>query len=129
MKALLDTHTFLWWITDQPRLPRRVRAVIEDGKNDIYVSAVSGWEIIIKFQLGRLTLPENPEDYLMEQIQRNAFRTLPLRMRHSLRLLRLPHYHKDPFDRMMVAQAHFENIPILTSDRQIARYPVEVIWT
>ena len=129
MKALLDTHTFLWWITDQPRLPQGVRAIIENEKNELFVSAVTGWEIIIKFQLGRLILPGDPESYLMEQIQRNAFQPLPIQMRHSLHLLALPSFHKDPFDRMLIAQAQFEKIPILTSDKQIARYPVEVIWS
>jgi PIN domain nuclease of toxin-antitoxin system len=129
MKALLDTHTFLWWITDQPRLPHRVRGIIEDGKNEIFFSAATGWEIIIKFQLGRLLLPDDPESYLMEQIQRNAFQPLPIQLRHSLRLLALPSLHKDPFDRMLIAQALFENLPILSSDTQIARYPVEVIWS
>jgi PIN domain nuclease of toxin-antitoxin system len=129
MKALLDTHTFLWWITDQPRLPHRVRAIIEDAKNEIFVSAATGWEIIIKFQLGRLLLPDNPESYLMEQIQSNAFQPLPIQLRHSLRLLALPSLHKDPFDRMLIAQALFEDLPILSSDTQIARYPVEVIWS
>jgi PIN domain nuclease of toxin-antitoxin system len=129
MKALLDTHAFLWWITDQPRLPHGVRAIIEDGKNEIFVSAATGWEIIIKFQLGRLILPDHPESYLMEQIQRNAFQPLPIQMRHSLHLLALPPFHKDPFDRMLIAQAQFEHLPILTSDKQIARYPVEVIWS
>jgi PIN domain nuclease of toxin-antitoxin system len=129
MKALLDTHTFLWWITDQPRLPRGIRTIIENGENDLLVSAASGWEIMIKFQLGRLLLPEEPEDYLMDQIQQNAFQTLPIRLEHSLRLRRLPPLHKDPFDRMLIAQAHFENIPILTSDSLIARYPVEVVWS
>jgi PIN domain nuclease of toxin-antitoxin system len=129
MKALLDTHAFLWWITDQPRIPQRVRAIIENGENALFVSAASGWEIIIKFQLGRLLLSEEPEDYLMDQIRRNFFQTLPIRMEHSLHLLGLPAHHKDPFDRMLIAQAQFENIPILTSDTQIARYPVEVIWS
>ena len=129
MKALLDTHTFLWWITDQPRLPERVHGIIENGKNELFVSAATGWEIIIKFQLGRLILPGDPESYLMEQIQRNAFQPLPIQMRHSLHLQTLPPLHKDPFDRMLIAQAHFEHFPILTSDKQIARYPVEVIWS
>jgi PIN domain nuclease of toxin-antitoxin system len=128
MKALLDTHAFLWWVTDQPRISQRVRGIIENGHNEIFVSAASGWEIIIKFQLGRLLLPEDPEGYLMEQIRRNAFQVLPIRMYHSLRLLALPSLHKDPFDRMLVAQAQFEKLPILTSDKQIACYPVEVIW-
>jgi PIN domain nuclease of toxin-antitoxin system len=128
MRALLDTHAFLWWVTDQPRLPQGVRTIIENGENEIFVSAVTGWEIIIKFQLGRLTLPEDPENFLLDQIRRNAFQTLPLRIRHSLRLLGLPHHHKDPFDRMLVAQAQFEKLPLVTSDNKIARYPVEVIW-
>jgi PIN domain nuclease of toxin-antitoxin system len=129
MKALLDTHTFLWWITDQPRLPERVHGIIENGKNEIFVSAATGWEIIIKFQLGRLELPADPETYLAEQIHRNGFQPLPIRMSHSLHLLAVPPLHRDPFDRILIAQAQFEKIPILTSDKQITRYPVEVIWS
>ena len=102
--------------------------IIENGKNEIFISAVTGWGIIIKFQLGRLILPGDPESYLMEQIQRNAFQPLPIQMRHSLHLLALPSFHKDPFDRMLIAQAKLEHLPILTSDDQISRYPVEVIW-
>ena len=74
-------------------------------------------------------MPADPETYLAEQIRRNAFQPLPIQMRHSLRLLALPSFHKDPFDRMLIAQAQFEKIPILTSDKQIARYPIEVIWS
>lgn len=129
MRALLDTHTFLWWITDQPRLPGGIRAIVENGKNELFLSAASGWEIIIKFQLGRLKLPEDPEGYLIDQIRKNDFQILPIRMPHSLHLLRLPPLHKDPFDRILIAQAQFENMPILTSDPQIARYPVEVVWS
>ena len=93
------------------------------------VSAASGWEIMIKFQLGRLRLPEEPEDYLMEQIQKNAFQTLPIRMQHSLHLRRLPPCIRILLIESLIAQAQFENIPILTSDSMIARYPVEVVWS
>jgi prevent-host-death family protein len=79
--------------------------------------------------LGRLIVPDDPESYLIEQIQRNAFQPLPIQLRHSLHRLALPPLYKDPFDRMLIAQALFEHLPILTSDKQIVRYPVEVIWS
>jgi len=128
MRALLDTHTFLWWITDDPQLPLRVRKVIGDGENRLFLSAASGWEIAIKAKLGKLQLPDNLGSFISEQLAVNAIKGLPVRMSHALHTYRLPDYHRDPFDRLLVAQAQLENLPILTSDPQIAQYPVDVIW-
>ena len=121
MKALLDTHAFLWWIADDPRLSSRVRKIIGDGENGLYLSAASGWEMAIKVGLGRLALPE-PERFIPEQMANNAIFPLPIRMSHALRVHSLPGHHRDPFDRMLVAQAQLEGLPILTADPRIAQY-------
>jgi PIN domain nuclease of toxin-antitoxin system len=128
MRALLDTHTFLWWITDNPQLSSRVREIIRDGNNELFLSAASGWEIVIKTQLGRLNLPDNLEHFISEQLTINSIYSLPIQMSHALHVFVLPNHHQDPFDRIIVAQAQLENLAILSADQQIARYPVEIIW-
>ena len=128
MKALLDTHVFLWWITDDQRLSSRVREIIADGTNEILFSAASGWEIAIKTRLGRLQLPDDPEIFIPEQLELNAIEVLPVEIGHALHVYQLPSHHRDPFDHLLIAQAQLEKLPILTADPQISRYPVEVIW-
>jgi len=128
MKALLDTHAFLWWITDDPRLSSRVRELTGDSTNTLFLSAASGWEIAIKAQLGKLQLPDNLERYIADQLSLNGFESLPIQLRHALHVYSLPDLHRDPFDRILVAQSQLEQLPILTVDPQIARYRVEVIW-
>ena len=128
MKVLLDTHTFLWWITDHPKLPSRVREIIGDGNNELFVSAASGWEIAIKAKLGRLQLPDEPQRFILEQLSLNAIQSLPIQMSHALHVFSLPDHHRDPFDRILISQAQLEGLPILTADPQISLYPVEVIW-
>jgi len=128
MKALLDTHTFLWWITDSPKLSSRVGEIISDGENELFLSAASGWEIAIKVQLGRLKVPEDLERFILEQLRINNIKGLPIEMSHALHMRSLPDYHRDPFDRMLVVQAQVENLPILTADPLISKYQVEVIW-
>jgi PIN domain nuclease of toxin-antitoxin system len=114
MRALLDTHTFLWWITDNPSLPDRVCEIISDGKNDLFLSAASGWEMAIKANLGKLQLPDNLESFISEQLIINATASLPIEMHHALYVYTLPDYHRDPFDRLLIAQAILENLPIIT---------------
>lgn len=128
MKVLLDTHAFLWWITDSPKLSARAREVIQDSNNELFFSAASGWEIAIKAQLGSLQLPNNLEQFIMEQLSLNAILVLPIQLHHALRVYTLPQCHRDPFDRVLVAQSHIENLPILTADAQITLYAVETIW-
>ena len=128
MSVLLDTHTFLWWIGDDPRLSPRAREVIGDGDNVVYLSAVSGWEMAIKARLGKLQLPAAPASFIAGQLAANAFDSLPVQMSHALHVYTLPPHHRDPFDRLLVAQAQMENLPILTADPQIGRYAVQVIW-
>ncbi|MFH1671913.1 MAG: type II toxin-antitoxin system VapC family toxin [Pseudomonadota bacterium] len=94
----------------------------------MFLSAASGWEIAIKAQLGRLRLPDDPERFIPDQLTANAIQSLPIQMSHALHVYTLPNHHRDPFDRMLVAQAQLENLAILSTDPQVAQYPVEVIW-
>jgi len=128
MRVMLDTHVFLWWITDDPQLSPLARKIISSGKNKLCLSAASGWEMAIKARLGKLRLPDNLGSFISEQLVINAIETLAVLMRHALHVYNLPDYHRDPFDRLLVAQAQLENLPILTADSQIACYPVEIIW-
>jgi PIN domain nuclease of toxin-antitoxin system len=128
VKALLDTHAFLWWIDDDHRLSPTARSWIENGQNEVLFSVVSAWEIVVKHALGRLGLDGTISELIPDQIERNAFQVLPLHLRHALRLSSLPDLHRDPFDRMLVAQAQEERIPILSGDRELSRYPAQVVW-
>jgi len=134
MKVLLDTHVFLWWITDHTRLSTRAREVLRDSNNELYFSAASAWEIAIKAQLGRLQLAEQHsstqslEQFIVEQLALNAITALPIQLRHALHVYTLPQYHRDPFDRMLVAQSLVESLPILTADDRINQYAVDIIW-
>jgi PIN domain nuclease of toxin-antitoxin system len=128
VKALLDTHTFLWWNLGDPQLSARARAFIAEGKNEIFVSAASAWEIAIKVSKGRLVLPESPERYMANRMAHFGFLALPIQLSHALRVASLPSIHDDPFDRLLVAQSQMENLPILTADPEIARYPVDILW-
>lgn len=128
MRALLDTHAFLWATADVPRLSVRAREVIEDGANEIVFSAASAYEIVWKAARGRLELPEPAETYLLDRLERLAFEPLPVSLRHAVRAAVLPHHHTDPWDRLLVAQARDEGIPLITADTMIARYDVEVLW-
>ncbi len=128
MRVLLDTHAFLWWIADSAELSEGAREAISDEDNGPIFSVVSGWEIAIKARLGKLELPDAPEKFLSEQIFRNDLEVLPIYLRHALRVYDLPDHHQDPFDRLLVAQAILEGVPILSADPEIVRYPVQTIW-
>ena len=128
MRALLDTHTFLWWVLDLPRLSSKSRAILEDGANELLLSAASAYEIALKARSGRLTLPESPEAYVPARLITNGFSRLPIDLGHALRAGTLPWIHRDPFDRLLVAQAQMEGLAILTADPVISRYDVETIW-
>lgn len=128
MRVLLDTHAFLWWIGNDPRLSERAREVFSDGDNDLVFSAASGWEIAIKARLGRLQVLGDLNTYLFRQLTENYTSVLPVHLSHALRVHALPDHHRDPFDRLLVAQAIVEEMPLLSADPRIARYPVEVVW-
>lgn len=105
MKFLLDTHTFFWWVTDNPQLSNIVRGIIANPDNTILFSAASAWEIVIKFRTGKLSLPEEPELYICSRLVANQFESLPIQINHVLQVANLPDYHKDPFDRILIAQS------------------------
>ena len=129
MKLLLDTHTFLWWITDNPQLSQTARQAIAKPENDTYLSAASIWEIVIKEQLGKLTLPTtNTEKFISNQLAINAFQELPIHITHTLKVRTLPTLHRDPFDRILIAQAVAESMTLVSDDRVFASYPVAVLW-
>ena len=128
MKLLLDTHAFLWWIADDERLSSKARRAIGDGRNEILVSAVSAWEIVVKHELGRLRLPEAPDKFVPSQLRANAFGALPATVSHALAVARLPPLHRDPFDRFLVAQAMVESLTLVSADEDLRRYPVRVTW-
>ena len=128
MRALLDTHAFLWWVIDSPELSQSVRSVMGDSTNELYLSAASGWEIAIKTKLGRLEIAGDPEKLIPEQMVLNAISGLPVQMSHALHVFQLPDLHRDPFDRILIAQARLEEIPIITIDSAISQYDVETIW-
>jgi PIN domain nuclease of toxin-antitoxin system len=128
VRALLDTHAFLWWISDDRRLSYRAREIIGDGRNELYFSAASGWEISIKAGLGRLEVPDDLQRFIIDQLSRNAFLSLPIYLSHALHTRTLPDYHRDPFDRILISQALVEETPLLSADPLISQYPIEVIW-
>ena len=128
MRFLLDTHAFLWAITDDPRLSDACRRIFNQGANHLLLSVASIWEMVIKVQLGKLPLPEPADRFLREQLSSNAIAALEVKASHALQLFALPHLHNDPFDRMIIAQSQAENLPILTADPLIGRYPVETVW-
>lgn len=128
MKALLDTHTFLWWVDADRALSLAVREVLASKTNEIYFSTVASWEIAIKVSLGRLVLAGEIEDHIVDQIQINEFRLLPINLSHTCRVSALPFHHRDPFDRLLIAQAQVEDLIILTRDPQFLHYDVQTLW-
>lgn len=128
MRALLDTHTFLWWIIDNPQISSRVRDIMSNSSNELFLSAASCWEIAIKAKIGRIKLPDRPQIFVSQQMALNTIQGLPIQISHALHVFNLPHHHKDPFDRIIIAQAQLEKLPILTSDATISKYKVKIIW-
>jgi PIN domain nuclease of toxin-antitoxin system len=128
MRALLDTHTFLWWNLDDPQISSPAREFISDGSNQVFLSAASAWEIAIKCARGRLVLAETPDKYVASRMSLHHFLPLPVQLSHALHVFNLPHIHQDPFDRLLVAQSQLERLPILTGDPEIIRYEVDIIW-
>ena len=128
MRTLIDSHVFIWWVLDRPDLSDRCRDIVADPANEIIMSVASAYEIALKASRGRLTLPDAPDTYLRDRLHANAFVSLSVDLIHVLRAATLPHIHGDPIDRILIAQAQVESIPILTTDPAIARYDVETIW-
>src|SRR6476469_1036971 len=127
MKILLDTHIFLWFISGDAQLPTDVRDAIRDPDNQVYLSAVSVWEAIVKYQLGKLPLPEHPETYLPKQRDLHQIVSLSLDESSVAQLAKLPPLHRAPFDRMLICQALENAMTIVTVDGAIRAYSVSVM--
>ena len=128
MKVLLDTHTFLWWTTQDPLLSMHAKELIANGQNEVFLSAASVWEIVIEAAKGRLILPELPARFISSRMTLYLSQPLPVQISHAAQVFELPAHHNDPFDRMLIAQSRMESIPLVTKDEDILLYDVETIW-
>lgn len=128
MKILLDTHTFIWWIANPSLLSRKACSFLEDQNSELFLSIASVWEIAIKANLGKLELREPIEKLIPEQLNLNSISLLPIQLKHIFELSHLAPLHKDPFDRLLIAQSRTEKIPILSNDHIIKKYGAKVLW-
>ena len=128
MKLLLDTHVLLWAIDRPSRLSAAARKALEDPSNALYVSVASIWEIVLKFQAGKLRFPASAEYFKAHLNALGIAQLLAIQPQHVYTLLQLPPHHKDPFDRLLVAQSLMEDLPIVTSDAALTQYDVQTIW-
>lgn len=127
MKLLLDTHIFLWYVAADARLPTTFRDSIRDPNNQVYLSAASVWEAVIKHRLGKLPLPAPPVEYLLRQREAHQFAALPIEEETMTHLANLPDIHRDPFDRILVAQAIQYRLTLVTLDADLKAYPVPTL--
>ena len=125
MAYLLDTHIFLWWAEDSSQLSRGIRCLLADPGNVIHISAASAWEISVKRALSRIQIRD---DEVRFAIAENGFRTLTITIDHALRAGALPAHHRDPFDRMLIAQALLADLTLITADRSLSAYEVDFLW-
>jgi PIN domain nuclease of toxin-antitoxin system len=128
MRVLVDTHVFLWWVEGNRALPAKVRAAIADPENECLISLVSAWELAIKASLGKLKLALPVKRYVVENVAANGFRMLDIRIAHVGRVETLASHHGDPFDRLLIAQALEEDLPVVTADPIFRKYGVKRIW-
>ncbi|MBI5384371.1 MAG: type II toxin-antitoxin system VapC family toxin [Verrucomicrobia bacterium] len=128
MKLLLDAHSLIWFLTDDPKLSARAASVLDDASHPRWTSAASLWEIAIKVGLNKLHLGDSFDRLFPEFLERNNIGVLGVELPHLSRLLALPNIYKDPFDRLVVAQAIVENLTLVTCDREITKYPVATLW-
>ncbi|MDZ4673065.1 MAG: type II toxin-antitoxin system VapC family toxin [Gemmatimonadota bacterium] len=127
MRVLLDTQVWLWMLAAPDRLSTESRSLLTAEENELLFSAASAWEIAIKYGLGKLQLPESPAKYIPRMMVHTSVTPLPIHHRHALHVAALPEHHRDPFDRLLVAQAQLESVPIISADRQFRQYDVEVL--
>jgi PIN domain nuclease of toxin-antitoxin system len=126
MKVLIDTHVFLWGIQAEEKLSKKVQTLLP--ASDVWISVASLWEIITKVKIGKLELPTPVGNYLTAKLTSNGVSVLSLTYQHVLRLEALALHHRDPFDRILIAQSLEENIPLITSDVEFEKYPIRLIW-
>ena len=127
MRLLLDTHVFLWFISGDARLPVFMRAAVREPQNDVFLSVASLWEIVIKYRLGRLPLPQSPEIYIPRQRQAHRIKSLAITESNIKHLAALPDLHRDPFDRILISQSLAGNLVLVTVDKEIKAYPVSYL--
>ena len=128
MRLLLDTHAWLWWNQDGPELSRAARRAIASPHNECWLSMASAWDMAVKIANGKLTLEGDLEHFLPEQMAENGFAILPIGIRHVARTVKLPFHHRDPFDRLIIAQALVEGLTVVSADRVFLKYGVRRIW-
>ena len=128
MKVLLDTHAFLWLITDEDRLSENARQTFLNTENSLFFSAASLWEICIKKSLGKISLKDEWFRTIQAEMETNTIQWLPLEMAHCAEVTDLPFHHRDPFDRMLIAQAIVEEMKLLSRDSRLSDYAIELIW-
>ena len=128
MRYLLDTHVLIWWITADGRLSGKAGALIENRRNEIFWSVASSWEVSVKCALGRLEFKEPPDILIPSELERNRIETLPIQNEHAFLAGRLPPHHKDPFDRMIVAQARIESMGLISNDVVFKNYGIDINW-
>ncbi len=126
-RLLLDTHVWLWSITTPYKLGREGIRLLENTRNELFLSAASSWEIAIKYSLGRLPLPEPPHKFIPPRLIRDGIKPLPVEHHHACHVANLPDLHRDPFDRLLIAQAQTENLAFITADQKLKDYNVEII--
>jgi len=125
---LLDTGVWLWSVGEPSRISAKARDVIADVRHDIFLSAVTSWEVAIKAASGKLHLPEQPDFYVPRRMAAQGLRPLNVSHAHVLAVFALPAYHHDPFDRLLIAQAKVEDLTLISADRIFERYPVQLLW-
>jgi PIN domain nuclease of toxin-antitoxin system len=128
VRLLLDTHAFLWWVGAGRDLSRRARSAVGSGRNECFVSIASGWEIAIKVSLGVVRVEGALERFLPEQLAANGFQPLPIDLRHCARVATLPFHHRDPFDRLLAAQALEGDLAMVTADPAFTKYGIKRVW-
>ena len=128
MRLLLDTHTFLWFIAGDVKLSRKAQGVIEDAANEKFVSIASLWEIAIKLSLGKLSLGGSFEVLIPQQLERNGFELLSIKVEHMAAVATLVLHHRDPFDRLLIAQAIVEGMQVVSIDNAFDAYPIARLW-
>jgi PIN domain nuclease of toxin-antitoxin system len=127
-RLLLDTHVFLWWLADAPELSTPARRAIADVGNTCYLSLASCWEMAIKSSLGKLRLARPVERFVSEQLAANGFHLLNIELRHTALVETLPFHHRDPFDRLLIAQALTEKLTMVSADSAFTTYGVNLVW-
>jgi PIN domain nuclease of toxin-antitoxin system len=128
MMYLLDTVIWLWSVGPTEKISSAGLEVLTNGDAELFLSAASAWEVAIKTRLGKFTLPESPVTYVPKRMSAQGIRSLAVTQNHTLKAYDLPPHHRDPFDRLLIAQAMLEEMTILTADRVFAKYPVDILW-